>query len=47
MLALAIQRGLTLPELALTDVFFLPHFNKPFNFVLVPVLRALGLKYKA
>ncbi|WP_029905594.1 FAD-dependent oxidoreductase [Mycoplasmopsis opalescens] len=44
---LAIQKGLTLPEMALTDVFFLPHFNKPFNFFLVPMLHALGLKYKA
>ncbi|MEE3928422.1 FAD-dependent oxidoreductase [Mycoplasmopsis ciconiae] len=47
MFALAIQRGLTLPEIALTDVFFLPHFNKPFNFFLMPMLNALGIKYKA
>ncbi|MBZ4195691.1 FAD-dependent oxidoreductase [Mycoplasma sp. 1331] len=46
MFALAIQKGLTLPELALTDVYFLPHFNKPFNFFLVPMLKALGLDYK-
>ncbi|VEU78104.1 FAD-dependent oxidoreductase [Mycoplasmopsis columbinasalis] len=46
MFGLAIQRGLTLPEVALTDVFFLPHFNKPFNFFLVPILKALGLDYK-
>ncbi|TQC53978.1 NADH oxidase [Mycoplasmopsis mucosicanis] len=46
MFALAIQQGLTIPELALTDVFFLPHFNKPFNFFLVPMLKALGLNYK-
>ncbi|WP_029513428.1 FAD-dependent oxidoreductase [Mycoplasmopsis primatum] len=46
MLALAIQRGLTLPEIALTDVYFLPHFNKPFNFFLVPILKALGIDYK-
>nr|WP_318027117.1 hypothetical protein [Mycoplasmopsis bovis] len=46
MLALAIQKGLTLPEIALTDVYFLPHFNKPFNFVLVPILKALGIDYK-
>ncbi|UUD35370.1 FAD-dependent oxidoreductase [Mycoplasmopsis caviae] len=47
MFALALQRKLTLPECALTDVFFLPHFNKPFNFFLMPMLKALGLKYKA
>ncbi|QBF34645.1 NADH oxidase [Mycoplasmopsis phocirhinis] len=46
MFALAIQKGLTLPEIALTDVFFLPHFNKPFNFFLVAMLKALGLNYK-
>ncbi|TQC53976.1 NADH oxidase [Mycoplasmopsis mucosicanis] len=46
MFALALQRGLTLPEIALTDVFFLPHFNKPFNFFLVPMLKALGINYK-
>ncbi|EFF41690.1 FAD-dependent oxidoreductase [Mycoplasmopsis alligatoris] len=46
MFALAIQKGLTLPEIALTDVYFLPHFNKPFNFFLVPMLNALGIKYK-
>ncbi|QJG67048.1 FAD-dependent oxidoreductase [Mycoplasma phocoenae] len=47
MFALALQKGLTLPEIALTDVYFLPHFNKPFNFFLVPILNALGIKYKA
>lgn len=46
MFALAIQKGLTLPEIALTDVYFLPHFNKPFNFFLMPMLNALGIKYK-
>ncbi len=44
-LALAIQKGLTLTELAMTDVYFLPHFNKPFNFVISAVLQALGLSY--
>ncbi|WP_036463850.1 FAD-dependent oxidoreductase [Mycoplasmopsis sturni] len=46
MFALAIQRKMTLPEIALTDVYFLPHFNKPFNFFLMPQLNALGIKYK-
>ncbi len=44
-LSLAIQQRLTLPELAMTDVYFLPHFNKPFNFVISAILQALGLNY--
>ncbi len=44
-LALAIQQKLTLPELAFADVYFLPHFNKPFNFVLEAIMQALGLEY--
>ncbi|THB62632.1 MAG: NADH oxidase [Spirochaetaceae bacterium] len=44
-LALAIQKGMTLSEIAMTDVYFLPHFNKPFNFVLTAVLKAMGLNY--
>jgi len=44
-LSLAIQKGLTLTELAMTDVYFLPHFNKPFNFVISAILQALGLTY--
>ncbi len=44
-LALAIQQNLTLLDLAFTDVYFLPHFNKPFNFVLAAILEALGLDY--
>jgi NADPH-dependent 2,4-dienoyl-CoA reductase/sulfur reductase-like enzyme len=44
-LALAIQKGMTLPEIAFTDVYFLPHYNKPFNFILTSILKALGLDY--
>jgi NADPH-dependent 2,4-dienoyl-CoA reductase/sulfur reductase-like enzyme len=44
-LALAIQKELTLLELAMTDVYFLPHFNKPFNFILSAILQAIGLNY--
>ena len=44
-LALAIQRKLTLVDLAFTDVYFLPHFNKPFNFVLTSIMQVLGLDY--
>jgi len=46
-LALAIQKGLTLTEIAFTDVYFLPHFNKPFNFILTAILKAIGLDYDA
>jgi NADPH-dependent 2,4-dienoyl-CoA reductase/sulfur reductase-like enzyme len=44
-LALAIQRQMNLLEVAMTDVYFLPHFNKPFNFILSAILQALGLNY--
>lgn len=44
-LALAIQKQLNLLELAMTDVYFLPHFNKPFNFVISAILKAIGLDY--
>ncbi|MDW2906908.1 FAD-dependent oxidoreductase [Mesomycoplasma ovipneumoniae] len=44
-LSLAIQKGLKLPEIALSDFYFLPHYNKPFNFVIQVILNALGLKY--
>ncbi|MCR8613291.1 MAG: FAD-dependent oxidoreductase [Mycoplasma sp.] len=45
-LSLAIQKEMTLPEIALMDVYFLPHYNKPFNFILQPILNVLGLNYK-
>ncbi|MGZ9414047.1 FAD-dependent oxidoreductase [Mycoplasma sp. 5370] len=45
MLSLAIQQGLTLPQIALMDFYFLPHFNKPFNFVIQTILNALNLNY--
>ncbi len=44
-LALAIQKSMSLVEVALTDVYFLPHLNKPFNFVLTAILKAIGLDY--
>jgi len=46
-LALAIQKQMTLTEIAFTDVYFLPHFNKPFNFILTAILQAVGLDYNA
>ncbi len=44
-LALAIQKEISLLELAMTDVYFLPHFNKPFNFIISAILQALDLNY--
>lgn len=44
-LALAIQQGLNLFQLAFNDVYFLPHLNKPFNFVLSSILKVIGMKY--
>jgi NADPH-dependent 2,4-dienoyl-CoA reductase/sulfur reductase-like enzyme len=44
-LSLAIQKQMTLLELATTDVYFLPHFNKPFNFIISAILQALGINY--
>lgn len=44
-LSLAIQKQMSLLELATTDVYFLPHFNKPFNFIISAVLQALGINY--
>lgn len=46
-LALAIQKQMPLTEIAFTDVYFLPHFNKPFNFILTAILKAVGLDYDA
>ncbi len=46
-LGLAIQQGLSLLDVAFTDVYFLPHLNKPFNFVLSAILKAIGMKYIA
>lgn len=41
MFSLAIQEGVTIEKLALTDIFFLPHFNKPYNYI---TMAALGAK---
>ena len=44
-ISLAISEGKTIVDLALMDVFFLPHFNKPFNFIIKSVLKAIGINY--
>ncbi|AHF57464.1 FAD-dependent oxidoreductase [Spiroplasma eriocheiris] len=45
MFSLAIMKGVTIDELPLIDIFFLPHFNKPYNFITLPALEVLGLNY--
>lgn len=45
MFSLAIMKGITIDELSLIDIFFLPHFNKPYNFITLSGLEALGLNY--
>ncbi|WP_270660786.1 H2O-forming NADH oxidase [Streptococcus anginosus] len=38
--SLAIQEKVTIDKLALTDIFFLPHFNKPYNYITMAALIA-------
>lgn len=40
MFSLAIQEKVTIDKLALTDIFFLPHFNKPYNYITMAALKA-------
>ena len=44
MFSLAIQEHVTIDKLALTDLFFLPHFNKPYNYI---TMAALTAEYRA
>lgn len=39
-LALAIEKQMTIEEVAIVDVYFLPHFNKPLNYLLMTALNA-------
>jgi pyruvate/2-oxoglutarate dehydrogenase complex dihydrolipoamide dehydrogenase (E3) component len=39
-LGLAIQKGLTAEQIALSDFYFLPHFNKPYNYIIMTALSA-------
>ncbi len=41
MFSLAIQEQVTIDRLKLLDIFFLPHFNKPYNYI---TMAALGAK---
>lgn len=40
MFSLAIQEQLTIDKLALLDLFFLPHFNQPYNYITMAALGA-------
>jgi NADPH-dependent 2,4-dienoyl-CoA reductase/sulfur reductase-like enzyme len=40
MFSLAIQEKVTIDKLALADIFFLPHFNKPYNYITMAALSA-------
>lgn len=40
MFSLAIQEQVTIDRLKLTDIFFLPHFNKPYNYFTMAALMA-------
>jgi len=40
MFSLAIQEKVTIDKLALTDIFFLPHFNQPYNYITVCALKS-------
>lgn len=40
MFSLAIQEEVTIDKLALLDIFFLPHFNQPYNYITVAALKA-------
>lgn len=41
MFSLAIQEGITIDRLALLDVFFLPHFNQPYNYYTMAAYNAV------
>ena len=40
MFSLAVEKKVTIDELALLDIFFLPHFNAPYNYMTVAALPA-------
>ena len=40
MFSLAIQEEVTIDKLKLLDIFFLPHFNKPYNYITMAALTA-------
>jgi hypothetical protein len=38
--SLAIEEKLTIDKLKLLDIFFLPHFNQPYNYITMAALTA-------
>lgn len=40
MYSLAIQEQVTIDKLQLLDIFFLPHFNQPYNYLTMAALNA-------
>lgn len=40
MFSLAIQEKVTIDKLKLTDIFFLPHFNQPYNYITMAAITA-------
>lgn len=40
MFSLAIQEKVTIDTLSLTDLFFLPHFNQPYNYITMAAIQA-------
>jgi len=40
MFSLAVEKKVTIDELKLLDIFFLPHFNAPYNYITVAALQA-------
>lgn len=40
MFSLAIQEHITIDKLSLLDIFFLPHFNQPYNYITMAALNA-------
>lgn len=40
MFSLAIQEKVTIDKLKLLDIFFLPHFNQPYNYITMAALKA-------
>ncbi len=43
MFSLAIYKKLTIDELALLDLFFMPHFNEPYNYITMAALKELEI----
>ena len=41
MFSMAIQEQITIDKLKLFDLFFLPHFNQPYNYISMAALKAL------